>query len=247
MAGPSAWDQLCGDVDRFSAALVRYRAVNINSAELRAQARLLGQRFFREAKPELAYANVDQPTLDALGAQFQELIRLANGRNLRTSYGKALAAIRPLRTQADTQRELRYTAATPKVVVLTAIEKEILATLGKLVPSAGLSYAQAVSDLQGGERESWRGPAADLREALRESLDHLAPDPDVESAKGYKLEEGQKGPTMRQKVRHILRSRGVTAAAGDAPENAIAAIDEVFAGLARSTYVRGSMTGEGRD
>src|SRR5437870_4648245 len=208
MPGPSAWDQLCADVDRFSSALGRYQAVNVNSGELRTQARSLGQRYFREARPELARANVDQATLDRLGAQFQELLRLANGSNLRTSYRKTLAAIRPLRTQADTQRETRYSAPSTKVVALTAADKEILATLGKLVPSAALSYAQAISDLQGPERDSWRGPAADLREAFRETVDRLAPDADVEAAKGYKLEEGQKGPTIRQKVRHILKARG---------------------------------------
>jgi hypothetical protein len=54
---------------------------------------------------------------------------------------------------------------------------------------------------------TFRGTASELREALRETLDHLAPDEDVMKAPGFKLERDRKAPTQKQKVRFILRSR----------------------------------------
>ena len=44
-------------------------------------------------------------------------------------------------------------------------------------------------------RISYRGTAAELREVLRELLDHLAPDADVLKS-GIRLEAGQTTPTM---------------------------------------------------
>jgi hypothetical protein len=57
---------------------------------------------------------------------------------------------------------------------------------------------------------SWRGPATDFRESLRETLDHLAPDSAVKAEPGFKLEQNTSGPTMKQKVRFILKKRGVS-------------------------------------
>ncbi|MEO7725569.1 MAG: hypothetical protein ABIU29_12950 [Chthoniobacterales bacterium] len=82
----------------------------------------------------------------------------------------------------------------------------------------------------------------ELREALRELLDHQAPDPDVEAQAGFKFEKDQKQPTMKQKVRFILRARGLPATAVEAPEGAVALIDEMIGKLTRSTYGRSSIS-----
>lgn len=59
-----------------------------------------------------------------------------------------------------------------------------------LVPTAALSYQQAIRDLADGGRVSYRGPAAELREVLREVLDHQAPDGEVMKSSDYKPEKG---------------------------------------------------------
>jgi hypothetical protein len=97
-------------------------------------------------------------------------------------------------------------------------------------------------DLRAAERLSWRGPATDLREALRETLDHLAPDDDVTSAPGFKLEKDANGPTMKQKVRHILRSRGVGKSEFQTPEAATQAVDEIVGTFVRGVYTRSSVS-----
>jgi Predicted pPIWI-associating nuclease len=119
-------------------------------------------------------------------------------------------------------------------------DARIIETLEGLVPPAALSYRQAIIDLADENRLSFRGPALELREALRETLDHLAPDKDVTAVEGYKPEEGRSGPTMRQKVRFILGSRGQSKSATTVPEQTTSTIDEMLGTLTRSVYDRSS-------
>jgi uncharacterized membrane protein affecting hemolysin expression len=78
-----------------------------------------------------------------------------------------------------------------------------------------------------------------LREALREILDHLAPDSEVTSAPGYAQEKDRTGPTMKQKVRFIMKAKGKRSPS-DAPEQVVTAFEESIAGLTRAVYERSS-------
>jgi len=62
------------------------------------------------------------------------------------------------------------------------------------LPSAALSYRQALVDISDIRRQSFRGPAAELRAAMREVVDKLAPDEDVMVADGFKLEKDRTEP-----------------------------------------------------
>src|SRR5262249_17552137 len=58
--------------------------------------------------------------------------------------------------------------------------------------------------------------------------DHLAPNDAVVGGPGFKLEkDAATGPTMKQKVRHILRKRGIGKTAMQSPEAATQAVDEI--------------------
>ncbi len=85
-----------------------------------------------------------------------------------------------------------------------------------------------------------QGTAAELREVLRELLDHLAPDDEV--LKTVKLEKDQRGPTMKQKATFILKARGVGETARKAPVDAVGAVEDSGSSLARSVYTRGSVS-----
>jgi hypothetical protein len=112
-----------------------------------------------------------------------------------------------------------------------------------LVPTAALSYEQALRDLAASdERVSFRGTANELREALRETVDRLAPDDEVIAAPNFKLESGQTGPTQKQKVRHILRSRALAQTARKAPEASIVLIEGLVGSVARASYERSSLS-----
>ena len=77
--------------------------------------------------------------------------------------------------------------------------------------------------------------------ALRETLDYLAPDEDVASADGYKQEKDTSGPTMKQKVRFILKSRGQNKSATALSEQTTSTVDEMVGTLTRSVYVSSSV------
>ncbi len=142
--------------------------------------------------------------------------------------------------RADIEKLLpSQAAAKEKPAAHTAEDDEIISKLDAVVPSAALSYTQAVLDLSEENRVSFRGPALEFREALREILDHLAPDGEVSAASGYVQEKDRSGPTMRQKVRFIMKKRGERSSS-ETPEQAVTAFEEAIASLTRAVYERSS-------
>jgi len=114
--------------------------------------------------------------------------------------------------------------------------RQVLDTLRSLCPAAASSYEQGLLDLRAGERTSWRGTAVEFREALREVLDMMAPDADVRAQPGFKLEPDTTGPTMKQKVVHVLRSRGASAKLEESGAHTANIVDELVGGFVRSVY-----------
>jgi hypothetical protein len=126
-----------------------------------------------------------------------------------------------------------------ETVAHTEEDEQIINSLDALVPSAALSYKQAILDLKDNSRVSFRGPALELREALREILDYLAPDGEVAAAPGYVQEKDRAGPTMKQKVRFIMKKK-VKRSSSDPPEQTVTAFEETIAALTRAVYERSS-------
>ncbi len=131
------------------------------------------------------------------------------------------------------------------VVVATPTERLIVDTLSAILPAAAASYEQCLLDLGGPSRRSYRGVAHEMREALRETLDHLAPDADVMAEANFKLEKATTRPTQRQKALYVLRKRRLSREAMRAPELAVSMVEELGAAIARSAYTRGSMSAHG--
>ena len=127
-----------------------------------------------------------------------------------------------------------------ELVAHTEEDEQIIGKLDALVPSAAQSYKQAILDLKDDSRISFRGPALELREALREVLDHLAPDREVTVAPGYLHEKDRTGPTMKQKVRFIMKQKSGKRSSSEAPEQTVTAFEEAIATLARAVYERSS-------
>jgi hypothetical protein len=122
-----------------------------------------------------------------------------------------------------------------EVVAHNEEDEELISKLNAHVPSAALSYKQAILDLSDDNRVSFRGPALELREALREILDHLAPDIDVTAVPGYQHEKDRTGPTTKQKVRFIMKKKGKQSSS-DTPERTVTTFEEAIAGLTRAVY-----------
>jgi hypothetical protein len=211
---------------------------NINASSLRQEARNIAQQYFRQARPTLVDLLIaDQ--LTTLDASFRSLLEFSERGTAKTSYKKHNKVIRRLIPKVAGQIELGQGIA-HQTANTTQEDERIIQTLDGLVPSAALSYRQAIIDLADDNRLSFRGPALELREALRETLDHLAPDDAVVDAPGYAQEKGRTGPTMKQKVRFILRARGQSKSSSVVPEQTTMTVDEMVGTLTRSVYERSS-------
>jgi hypothetical protein len=234
------WQSLSEAFSQSVAHFNRSRSVNVNSLMLRRKIKSVAQQYFRRARPALAQMGMEDQ-LAEMDAPFQNLIQLSEGLNAASSYRKQIKFLRKALPRVTGQLEVRLGTGPTDAASQTEAEAKIINMLASLVPSAGFSYQQAIADLGDPGRISFRGPAVELREALREVLDHLAPDDDVRKTDGFKLEKDRTKPTMKQKVRFILRARGQNKVTTAVPEDITAIIEGMVGDLARSVYNQSSM------
>jgi hypothetical protein len=241
MTTPSdEWQSLCDNFTRFARHIDQATSVNINAASLRQEARNMAQQYFRQARPILTDLLLEDQ-LSVLDASFRALLEFSDRATAKISYKRHNKSIRRLVPKITSQIELGKGVARQPGASTTQEEEKVIQTLDGLVPSAALSYRQAIIDLADDNRLSFRGPALELREALRETLDHLAPDDEVTAVSGYATEKGRNGPTMKQKVRFILKARGQSKSSSELPENTTTTLDEMVGTLTRSVYDRSSV------
>ncbi|MFA6098994.1 MAG: hypothetical protein WCV50_05660 [Patescibacteria group bacterium] len=214
----------------------------INSKSLRQEIRQTVQDYFRNLRLELIQYNF---SLDALDSNMQELLKLTNGRSLKKIYTTKIKSSKKIMENLEIEREYNFSNPQNRTKSLPLdVELKIIQTLNNLIPAIGNSYKQIISDLNDDNRISFRGTTAELREVLREVLDNLAPDQEVKQQKDFKLEPNTHKPTMKQKVRFILKARGQNKTEMNTTENTTALVDgsqEMIATIARSTYEKGSV------
>lgn len=233
----SAIATLLTELESIAKILRGSTAKQIFSASLKTRLRDLATQYFSGVRSIAADGDGGSSALDGIFEEIHEASRKNSSTKrcieLLKSAKKSLIA-------CETHSLSRRVG--PKENVITLADSLIVSSLNEICPSASLAYQQALSDFAQPERLSWRGPATDLREALRETLDILAPDAEVESSPGFKLEQDAKHPTMKQKVRYVLRRRGVASGAMATPETAVLGVEEIVGGLTRSVYTRSSVS-----
>ncbi|MCG3178331.1 MAG: hypothetical protein BIFFINMI_00658 [Phycisphaerae bacterium] len=223
--------------------LSRSRSNQVHATSIKSASKEAVAFYFKESRLSFAGSGLDNESLASLDKWFQELLTHTQKASLKTGYARTLKSIE----QELNGVEVALLSASPSAQtsptrLLDGREERIASTLGGLVASAGLSYEQGCIDLRDGTRRSYRGAATELREALREALDHLAPDVQVTSQASFKLEDGQKKPTMKQKVRFILASRGKNKTQTSPAENSTSLVEDRVGALARSVYDRSSLS-----
>jgi hypothetical protein len=215
------------------------KSKQVRSLPLREEMRRLVEDYFKLIRPTIISDNANDDDVGKVDDQMQELLQLCHKNGSRNNYIKRLNLIRKLIITLDS----RIIANTPiTTTLINSIDIQIIETLSKILPSASVSYRQALTDLHEEKRFSWRGPATDLRECLRETLDYLAPDKEVESMPGYKLERDTHGPTMKQKVRYLLTKRGISKVQSATAENAADSVENIVGTFVRSVYTRSSIS-----
>lgn len=226
------------DTENLRKDISQIRAGHVNSLAKRKELQALVDIYFRDIRPSI----VDPDTL-VIPADYimQEILVLSHKRTETSTFKRLLSNLKRELIDLETMATCGFpqSAGGPSV---PPIDTRIIETLAGLKPSAALAYEQALEDLSDERRKSYRGPATDLREALRETLDHMAPDSEVTSQPGFRLEPDAKGPTMKQKARYVLSHRNMPSGASETSERAIDFIEGVFGSLVRSVYNRSSIS-----
>src|ERR1700690_780439 len=200
---------------------------HVNSEGEKDIVRQFVKKYFEILRIDLIHHKLDVSGIDS---QMQELLSHANSRTRVSMYKKTISLIFKNLESLESQRFLAASNRIVEIQVSSGLgvngqDKKIIDTLSKILPLAADSYRQVLADLAQ-TRFSYRGTAAELREILREALDYLAPDKVVMSSSGFKLEKDKTVPTMKQKVRFILKSRNKSATAIEVPESATTIVDE---------------------
>jgi len=204
--------------------------------------RQLADEYFQHLRIEAAISCGECSELDVLDSLFQDLLQLSHHSSTVGKYQDTLKAAHSTLVRLDGLATTRRPGPTASNTAILPVDTLVISTLRAIAPSASLSYNQALLDLQQSTRHSWRGPATDLRESLRETLDYLAPDKEVTAAPGFKFETDQKSPTMKQKVRFVLRQREVGNAVAGTTEQAVEAVEAVLGTFVRSVYTRSNVS-----
>ena len=226
-------------------AKLRSRKPLPNSRTIREATILTGSFYFKNCRSDAYRILGDEKALSDLDEQWQQLIRLAHGNNSKKSY---LSILNRLLKRTTDLAVASHALGSPGKLTSSAMsysqaEQIITKTLDDLLPSAAQSYRQGLQDLNSGVmRFSYRGSACELREALRETLDLLAPDEDIAKQSWFKLEPNSTGPTMKQKVRFILSSRGNSKAQRALAEKSVALVENLCGEVARAVYTRASIS-----
>lgn len=236
--------ELLEKLDGLQSRIRRGRTVNVNDRQTKEEVIAVASVYFGQCRKLLARALGEDEHLLSHDENWQELVRLAHGNNARRSYLNHIKAIRKDLADFNVAYLSRLSEQSPDssgLSDLTPAEQLIIKTLELSIPSAAASYRQALLDLRGAERLSYRGTASELRESLRETLDHLAPDDDVTSQDGFAPEPGQTKPTMKQKVQYILGVRGRSKTKRVVVEKSIELIDTLAGEITRAIYNQASL------
>ena len=235
----AALDEMNRLIAALSQAANSGRGRNLPLAEAQPIARAIAKVYFESIRPDLDHVKSRAGLVDEIDFVVQGILQLATGNREKTAY---IGQLNELRLHlADATIDLMKALGAP-TLVLSETERAILETLAALLPACAASYEQALRDIAQGSRVSWRGTATELRETLREVIDHLAPDDQVTAGANFQLEAGQAKPTQRQKVRFILKARRNSNAAVTVAEGTLETVEEAVASLARSTYQRSSVS-----
>jgi hypothetical protein len=100
-------------------------------------------------------------------------------------------------------------------------------------------YDQVKLDVETTDRLSWSGSAHEIREVLRGLLETLAPKEAVATEPWHVQDESTSGPTPKQRIRYILRTRGSGSKEQKVAEQ-VDVMEDKIGDLVRATYTRAS-------
>lgn len=122
---------------------------------------------------------------------------------------------------------------------LSGLHAGILERLRRLSPPLADSLEQALTDVNDHTRLSYVGPAGEIREVLRATVQQLAPDDEVRKQSWFEgIEQGGKvNPSQAERIRYAVQLRGgVTEQVSELD----ALVEQLIGRIGRQTYKTGS-------
>jgi hypothetical protein len=232
-----ALERMLSDVAKVAEVLDSSSAKWVKAADVQPRIAAIAKLYFGSIRATLEAVASREPVVEEIDFVIQQLLSFAGASHERAAYSGQLNELRPYLLEA--QIDLMKAKASADLV-LSKIEQEILKTLRRMLPVSAASYEQVLRDIHEADRISWRGTGMELREALREVIDELAPDDKVMASDGFTLEKDRTRPTQGQKVKYILRARKSRSSAIDTAKQSLETVDAAIAHLARTAYNRGS-------
>ncbi|MBQ0798760.1 MAG: hypothetical protein KBT63_05700 [Porticoccaceae bacterium] len=233
--------ELQAEVLSLNGLLKKIKTTQVGQKRPKESAQAVVDDYFRSVRPSISNNQIDNQVVLELDNLMQSLLEATHKRTSLSIYKSLANKIKKSLINIE-KLALLENSDIGKTNIKNDSDSSIIQTLKMVCPSAALSYEQATIDLQSNERLSWRGPATDYREALRECLDTLAPDVDVMAADGFKLEKNISKPTMKQKAQFILKKRKQTRNAIKPVQDSIAVVEESVGAFVRSVYTRASIS-----
>lgn len=150
-----------------------------------------------------------------------------------------LRRLREFQLQVRTQPRVMRPAVVPARGPLSDRQRLVLDRLRKLSPALSTSFEQALRDLNDQTRLSYMGPAGEVREVLRATIQILAPDADIRAQSWFKghPQGGKINPTQSERTRYAVQQRGGSLDQAKASDELI---DELVGKVSRETYQVGS-------
>ena len=133
----------------------------------------------------------------------------------------------------------RVEAVVPSRGPLSGRETGILARLRRVSVALADSMEQALRDLNDHSRLSYVGPAGEVREVMRATVQLLAPDDEIRKQPWYLgIEQGGKrNPSQAERTRYAVQQRR---GSKDQVQDIDGLIDELIGQIGRRTYAVGS-------
>ncbi len=230
--------ELRANISKLLGIIKKNKAKHLNTTGIKEEMRLVVQNYFQRLRSAIIAKGGIDADLVNVDKTMQDLLRCIQGRTLTDVY---LRILREMNTAVN-EIELKNTAPISiKNMTGDSRDSKILEILTKVNRTSALSYKQAVLDLQDKSRISWQGTAVEFRESLRELLNTMAPDKNVEAQPGFRLELNTTKPTMKQKVVFILKARGLVKTQLDSVVDNVNIIEALVGQFIRSVYDRSSV------
>lgn len=216
-------------------ALSRRTTQTTRSREDANAVRALIEAWFRTYRPQVERTLGQFPAVEVVDRHLRELLARAGSRMVISDLRATLRAVaRTLdREIVPAYDAARWTDAA--AVPATAARGALSLRLERLSPDLAASYRQVHADLADVNRSTFLGPAGEIREVMRATIQLLAPDEEVQAQDWYVGHEGR--PTQAERIRYVVQQRSEGEAS---PVEAAEIVDTKVGRLGRVLYSRAS-------